>query len=59
MRRWDVLGASLLGLEALAECASSLPLASVALSVAVIFVLLFLLITAICWAFLLADRQSR
>lgn len=59
MRRWVVLGAGLLGLETLSERALSMPLASAALSVAVIFVLLFLLITAICWAFLLADRQSR
>lgn len=59
MRRWVVLGAGLLGLETLSERALSMPLVSAALSVTVIFALLFLMITAICWAFLQADRQSR
>ena len=59
MRRWSVLGTVLLAIETLSERVMSIPLLSAALSVALIFVLLFLLITSICWAFLQADRQSR
>ena len=59
MRRWVVIGAILLALEALSERTLSIPVLSAALSVAVIFALLYLVITAICWAFLQSDRQSR
>lgn len=59
LRRWLVVGMGLLALETLSERALSMPLVSAALSVAIILVLLFLLITVVCWAFLRADRQSR
>jgi hypothetical protein len=59
MRRWAFLVTGLLALEALSERALSTPLISAALSVAVILALVFILLTAICWAFLQSDRRSR
>jgi hypothetical protein len=59
MWRWVVIGIGLIALEALSERALRMPVVSAALSVAIILVLLFLIITAICWAFLQVTRQSR
>jgi hypothetical protein len=59
MRRWAVGGAVMLALEILSEHAASEPVLSAAFGVALIFVVLFLLITAVGWAFLQAGRESR
>jgi hypothetical protein len=59
MRRWGFIGTVLLALELLSEHAWGIPVLSAVLSVALVCVLLFIIVTAICWAFLQADRQSQ
>lgn len=59
MLRWVVSGAVILALETLSEHAVSKPVLSAALAMALVFVVLFLLVTAICWAFLHGGRRSR
>ena len=59
MRRWVVGGAVILAFETLSEHVTSKPVLSAALAVALVFVVLFLLITAICWTFLHGGRWSR
>ena len=59
MLRWVVGGAVILALETLSENAVSKPVLSAALAMVLIFVVLFLLITAICWAFLEGGPRSR
>lgn len=59
MLRWVVGGAVILALETLSEHVTSQPVLSAALAVALVFVVLFLLITAICWAFLHCGSGSR
>lgn len=56
MRRWVVVGMLVLALEALSELARSSAVLSAALAIAFIFVVLFLLVAATCWAFLHLER---
>jgi hypothetical protein len=59
MLRWIVGGAVILALEALSEHVTSKPVLSALLAVALVFVVLFLLVTAICWTFLQGGRRSQ
>ena len=59
MLRWAVGGVVILALETLSEHVTSQPVLSAALAVALVFVVLFLLITTICWMFLHRGRSSR
>jgi hypothetical protein len=59
LRRWGVGAAALSGLEFLSERIPNAAAVSAVLAVALIFATLFLLVTATCWAFLQAGRQSR
>jgi hypothetical protein len=57
--RWFIGGAVILALEMLSERIFGDSLVSAALAVMLIFVVMFHLITGICWAFLQIGRQSR
>jgi hypothetical protein len=57
--RWVICGSVLLVLENLCQRTLSSPVLSAALAVALILVVLFLFITAICWLFLHKVRQTR
>ena len=57
--RWAVIGAVLISLERLSERLSGDSLVSAALCLAVIFVVLFHLVTVVSWAFLQASRPMR
>jgi hypothetical protein len=57
--RWLIGGGVILGLEMLSERLFGDSLMSAMLAVMLIFVVMFHMITAICWAFLQAGRQSR
>ena len=59
LRRWAVGGVVILSLESLAERLFGDSLLAAALAVMLIFVVMFELITAVCWAFLRAGRPSR
>lgn len=59
MLRWIVAGAVMLAVERLCEHLWSMPVLSAALTVALIGVVLFLLVTAVCWAFLQVGHRSR
>lgn len=59
MLRWAVGGAAIWALETLSEYAVGQPVLSDALAMALIFVVLFLLITAICWTFLRVAGRNR
>jgi hypothetical protein len=54
--RWSILGGALAVLETLVERLGTVPLLSGALAIALIFVVLQLLLTAIYWAFLRRPR---
>jgi hypothetical protein len=56
MVRWVIGGAVIVALEALCEHALSSPLLSAAFAVALTLVVLFLLITVVCWSFLQGAR---
>src|ERR1043165_9830658 len=56
MWRWAGLGAGLAALEALSQPLIESPLLSAVLAVGMTFVVLFELVTTICWAFLRATR---
>lgn len=58
MLRWIVAGVVMLALERLCEHLWRMPVLSAALNVALIGVALFLLVTAVCWAFLQVGRGS-
>lgn len=59
MLRWCVSGVLLAVVEQGAERTLNSPVVAAALLVALVFVVLYLLITVICWLFLQIDRQSR
>jgi len=59
MLRWVIGGAVIVVLETLCEHALGSPVLSAALAVALILVVLFLLVTVVCWSFLQAGRHSR
>jgi len=54
MWRWAVLGATLAALEALSHRLIGSPLLSAVLAFGMIFVVMYELVTSICWAFLRA-----
>jgi hypothetical protein len=58
MGRWSVGGAVILGFETLSEHVFGNSVLSAALAVALVFVVLFLLIAVVCWAFLQVGRPS-
>jgi len=58
MMRWAAMGAVLLWLQSLTERLWGDSLPSAVLAIALIIVVLYLMITVICWAFLQAGRQS-
>jgi len=55
--RWAVGAVVLLTLELVLERALGSPMLSAALAVAVVFAVMYLLVTTICWAFLHERRQ--
>jgi hypothetical protein len=55
--RWAVGGAVLLTLEVVLEHVLGSPVLSAALATAVVFSVMYLLVTTICWAFLHGRRQ--
>jgi hypothetical protein len=57
--RWSVGGALILLLERLSERMFGDSLVSAVLAILLIFVVMFDLITGVCWAFLQVGRQSR
>jgi hypothetical protein len=57
--RWSIGGALILLLERLSEHILGDSLVSAALAILLIFVVMFDLITGVCWAFLQVSRQSR
>jgi len=59
LRRWAASGAVLLWLQSLTERLWGDSVPSAVLAIALILVMMYLMITVICWAFLQAGRQSR
>jgi hypothetical protein len=55
--RWTVGGALLLALEILLEHSFGTGVVSAALAMAVVFAVMYLLVTAVCWAFLRERRR--
>ena len=58
IRRWFVAGAVTWGLETLSERLLGNAAPTAAFAVALVLVVLFLLITVVCWAFLHVGRPS-
>ena len=54
--RWGVIGSLLAGLETQAGPLNALPVLSAALGLALVFVTMYLLLTAVFWAFLRGGR---
>ena len=59
MSRWFVGGSVLLALQALAEHVLEVPWLTAVFAVMLIFVVMFQIVTVICWAFLQSGRQAR
>jgi di/tricarboxylate transporter len=59
LRRWLVVGAMILGLAAWSERALDNVVLSAGLAVAFALVVVFLLVTVLCWALLRAGRDVR
>ena len=59
MSRWFVGGGVLLALQAFAEHVLEMPWLTAIFAVMVIFVVMFQIVTVICWAFLQSGRQAR
>ena len=59
MLRWGIGGAVIVVLQTLCEHALNSPVLSAALAVALVLVVLFLLVTVVCWLFLQTGRRSR
>ena len=59
MRRWLAIAALLTLLEILCERMLEQPLLAAGFAVAQVLVFTFLLVTAVCWAFLRRDRFER
>ena len=54
--RWSVIGGVLTGLESQAGALNGVPVLSAALALALIFVAMYLMMTAVFWAFLRGPR---
>jgi hypothetical protein len=59
MRRWLAIGVLLTLLEILSERMLEQPLLTAGFAVAQVLVVLFLFVTAVCWAFLRGRRSGR
>lgn len=55
--RWAIVGASLAALQFASERLAASPALGAAFAVLLVLVILFELVTAICWAFLKVDRH--